>query len=96
MTTTTKGLSASQVARRYDISRQTAHYFMKKVCEAMKSSESHKMNDSVQVDEFTIGGKEEGKQSVRLVGDNGKEAFIEPKLIDIGEANQKYAPPFDN
>ncbi|WP_314206309.1 hypothetical protein [Capnocytophaga bilenii] len=26
----------------------------------------------------------------------GKEAFIEPKLIDIGEANQKYAPPFDN
>ena len=34
--------------------------------------------------------------AVRLVGDNGKEAFIEPKLIDIGEANQKYAPPFDN
>ena len=34
--------------------------------------------------------------TVRLVGDNGKEAFIEPKLIDIGEANQKYAPPFDN
>ena len=62
MTTTTKGLSASQVARRYEISRQTAHYFMQKVREAMKSSESHKMNDSVQVDEFTIGGKEEGKQ----------------------------------
>ena len=61
MTTTTKGLSASQVARRYDISRQTAHYFMQKVREAMKSSESHKMNDRVQVDEFTIGGKEEGK-----------------------------------
>ena len=32
---------------------------------------------------------------VRLVGDNGKEAFIEPKLIDIGEADQKYAPPFE-
>jgi len=30
------------------------------VREAMKSSESHKMNDRVQVDEFTIGGKEEG------------------------------------
>ena len=35
---------------------------MQKVREAMKSSESHKMNDRVQVDEFTIGGKEEGKQ----------------------------------
>ena len=34
--------------------------------------------------------------AVRLVGDNGKEASIEPKLIDIGEADQKYAPPFDN
>ena len=54
MTTTTKGLSASQVARRYEISRQTAHYFMHKVREAMKSSELQKMNDSVQVDEFTI------------------------------------------
>ena len=45
MSTTTKSLSASQVAHRYDISRQTAHYFMHKVREAMKSSESHKMND---------------------------------------------------
>ena len=34
--------------------------------------------------------------TICLIGDNGKEAFIEPKLIDIGEANQKYAPPFDN
>ena len=33
--------------------------------------------------------------TVRLVGDNGKEAFIEPKLIDIGEANQEYATPFE-
>ena len=47
MTTTTKGLSASQVARRYEISCQTPHYFMQKVREAMKSSELHKLNDSV-------------------------------------------------
>ena len=33
--------------------------------------------------------------TVRLMGDNGKEAFIEPKLIDIGEANQEYATPFE-
>ena len=32
------------------------HYFKSKVCEAMKSGELRKMNDSVQVDEFTIGG----------------------------------------
>ena len=39
-----------------------SRYFMQKVREAIKSSESQKMNDRVQVDEFTIGGKEEGKQ----------------------------------
>ena len=33
--------------------------------------------------------------TVRLVGDNGKEAFIEPKLIRIREANQEYATPFE-
>ena len=54
MTTTTKGLSASQVARRYEISRQTAHYFMQKVREAMKSSEQHKMNDRVQLAEYSF------------------------------------------
>ena len=71
MTTTTKGLSASQVARRYEISRQTAHYFMQKVREAMKSSESHKMNDSVQVDEFTIGGKR-GRKTAQVTTDQWK------------------------
>ena len=34
--------------------------------------------------------------TVHLVGDNGKEAFIEPKLIRIRKANQEYATPFDN
>ena len=35
--------------------------------------------------------------SICLVGDNGKEAFVEGvKNIEFGKANQKYAPPFDN
>lgn len=37
------------------------------VREAMKSSESHKMNDRVQVDEFTIGGKEEGNTPSKIL-----------------------------
>ncbi|EKY06857.1 hypothetical protein HMPREF9075_02232, partial [Capnocytophaga sp. oral taxon 332 str. F0381] len=35
------------LSQSYEISRQTSHYFMQKVREAMKSSESQKMNDSV-------------------------------------------------
>ena len=35
--------------------------------------------------------------SIRLVGDNGKEAFVEGiKNIEFGRADQEYAPPFDN
>ena len=80
MTTTTKGLSASQVARRYEISRQTAHYFMQKVREAMKSSESHKMNDRVQVDEFTIGGCQSSRRT-----------YIAPKFLPCSQpASCKY------
>ena len=33
--------------------------------------------------------------TVRLMGDKGKEAFIEPKLIRIRKANQEYATPFE-
>ena len=33
--------------------------------------------------------------TIRLVGDNGKEAFVEGiKNIEFGRADQKYAPPF--
>ena len=37
------------------------------VREAMKSSESQKMDDSVWVDEFSIGGKEEGNTSSKIL-----------------------------
>ena len=46
-------------------------YFMQKVRKAMKSSESHKLNDSVQVDEFTIGGKR-GRKTVQVTTDQWK------------------------
>ena len=47
------------------------HYFKSKVCEAMKSGELRKMNDSVQVDEFTIGGKR-GRKTVQVTTDQWK------------------------
>ena len=90
MTTTTKGLSASQVARRYEISRQTAHYFMQKVREAMKSSESQKMDGKVQVDEFTIGGKEEGKQG-RSYDAKKKKVLCAIQLSNRGKVKRFYA-----
>jgi transposase-like protein len=62
MTATTKGISASQAARRYGISRTTAWAFMQRVRTAMQSSMKHPIVGEVQVDEFVFGGKESLKQ----------------------------------
>ena len=61
MTTTTKSLSAKQMEVRYGITEKTARLFMMKVREAMKSSENHPIDGEVHVDEFVVGGQENGK-----------------------------------
>src|SRR5690606_3752195 len=62
MSTTTKSLSALQMSVRYGVQENTARLFMHKVREAMKSDEKDGMKGVVQIDEFTVGGKEDGKQ----------------------------------
>ncbi len=62
MTAFTKGLSDSQIAKRYGISRPTAWLLPKKLRLAMRSSESMAMQEDVQVDEFVVGGQEVAKQ----------------------------------
>ena len=57
MPAATKSVSSSQMARRLNISRQTAWFFMHKVRLSMKSSESHPIVGQVFVDEFVFGGK---------------------------------------
>ncbi|SOS55890.1 transposase (fragment) [Tenacibaculum finnmarkense] len=61
MSASTKGLSASYMAVRYDITEKTARLFMLKVREAMSSSENFPMDGDVHVDEFVLGGREENK-----------------------------------
>jgi hypothetical protein len=62
MSATTKGLSSSQVAKRYGISRTTAWAFMHRVRTSMQSSKKFPIVGDVQVDEFVFGGKESLKQ----------------------------------
>ena len=62
MTTTSKSLSSTQLAERYGISQTSMWFFMQKVRKAMESSKKYPLSDLVHVDEFTVGGKEEGKQ----------------------------------
>jgi len=61
MVNSSRGMSASQIAKRYSIARGTAHVFMHKVRVAMASTCSQAMEGKVVVDEYVVGGKEEGK-----------------------------------
>ena len=62
MSATTKSKSASQIVKRYSVSRLTAWLFMHKVRKAMESSGSMPIERTVFVDEFVYGGKEDLKQ----------------------------------
>lgn len=81
MSCSTKGMSASQISRRYKISRPTAHFFMHKVRSVMKSSKSQKVEGSVVVDEFVLGGKESNKQG-RSYDTKKKKAVLAVELTD--------------
>lgn len=90
MATTTKGLSALQVAKRYTIRPNTARIFMHKVREAMKSSCDHPMDGDVHVDEFVVGGQEAGHVG-RSYGGKKKKMVCVVQLTESGKVKRFYA-----
>lgn len=95
MSTTSKGLSASQISVRFGIGERTARMFMQKVREAMKSSGNHPMTGIVHVDEFVVGGQEEGKQG-RSYDTKKKKAVCAVELTEEGKVKRFYAFKIDN
>jgi len=75
MATTTKSLSASYIAERFGVTEKTASFFMHKVREAMKSSGTQPMDGNVHIDEFVVGGREEGKVG-RSYNSKKKKLFV--------------------
>ncbi len=90
MSTTTKSLSASYMAVRYGVSENTARLFMHKVREGMKSSGEHPMDGEVHVDEFVVGGREEGKPG-RSYDSKKKKVVCALQLTDEGKVRRFYA-----
>jgi transposase-like protein len=95
MSTTTKSLSASYVAERFGVTEKTARLFMHKVREAMKSSGNHPMDGNVHVDEFVIGGKEEGKVG-RSYNAKKKKIVCAVQLTDDGKVKRMYSMKIEN
>lgn len=95
MVNSTKSLSATQVSKRYEISRKTAWLFMHKIRKVMKSSEQYPMEGTVQVDEFTVGGAEKGKQG-RSYNTKKKKIVASVELTKKGNIKRVYALKIDD
>ena len=95
MATTTKSLSASYMGVRYGVTEKTARLFMHKVREAMKSSTNNPLEGRVEVDEFTVGGKEEGKVG-RSYHTKKKKCVTAVEYTDEGKIKRMYVMRIDN
>ncbi len=95
MATTTKSLSASYMAVRYGVTEKTARLFMMKVREAMGSSGNNPMDGDVHVDEFVLGGKDEGKTG-RSYDSKKKKAVTAVQLTKDGKVRRMYAMKIDD
>lgn len=56
-----KGISSTELSRKLSLGQKTCYYFKRKVMSAMQSSGKIKLQGRVDVDEFFVGGYEQGK-----------------------------------
>ncbi len=95
MTTSSKSVSSIQMGKRFDVRQGTAWYFMQKVRTAMASSKQYPLSEIVHVDEFTVGGKEEGKQG-RSYDSKKKKAVIAVELSKKHQVKRVYVKSIDD
>jgi hypothetical protein len=60
--TSKKGIASTELSRKLELGQKTCWYFKRKVMKAMKSSDNYPLTGKVDVDEFFVGGQEEGKK----------------------------------
>ncbi len=95
MTTSSKSLSSTQLAERYGVSQTSMWFFMQKVRKSMESSKRYPMSELVHVDEFTVGGKEDGKQG-RSYDSKKKKAIIAVELTEKHHVKRVYIKSIDD
>ncbi len=95
MSTSSKSVSSIQMGKRFDIRQGTAWYFMQKVRKAMKSSQNYPLSELIHVDEFTVGGKEQGKQG-RSYDSKKKKAVIAIELSEKPQVKRVYVRSIDD
>ncbi len=95
MVNSSKGMSSIQIALRYGIRQPTAWTFMHKVRKAMESSQNYPMTELVHVDEFVVGGMEEGKQG-RSYNTQKIKAVVAVELSKKSQVKRVYIKAIDD
>ena len=86
-------MSTLELSQEFELRQKTCWEFKWKIQQAMRSSKLHPINGIVHIDEFYIGGEEEGKQG-RSKGD--KKLVIVALEIVPGGVGRAYAQCIDN
>lgn len=95
MATTTKSLSANYIAVRYGPTEKTVRLCMMKDRVAMASSGNKPMEGNVHVDEFVLGGREEGKIGISY-DRKKKKALTAVQLTEEGKVKRMYTMKIDD
>lgn len=106
ISTKKKGMSSLELSNEFELRQMTCWAFKQKLQQAMKSSLKSPLTGIVHVDEFVIGGPEEGKKgrskglrklivlAVEIVGDGVGRAYAEviehSSAIELGGFLKKY------
>ena len=88
ISTKKKGMSSMELSNEFELRQKTCWEFKWKIQQAMQSSKLHLINGIVHVDEFYIGGEEEGKRG-RSKGD--KKLVVVALEIVEGGVGRAYA-----
>lgn len=93
ISTKKKGMSSLELSQEYELRQKTCWEFKWKVQQAMQSSKQHLINGLVHVDEFYIGGEEEGKRG-RSKGEK-KLVIVALEIVESG-VGRAYAQCIDD
>lgn len=93
ISTKKKGMSSMELSHEFELRQKTCWEFKWKIQQAMQSSKQHPINGIVHVDEFYVGGEEEGKRG-RSKGD--KKLVVVALEIVEGGVGRAYAQCIDN
>lgn len=97
-----KGISSTELSRKLSLRQKTCYYFKRKVMQAMQSSGSIKLKGRVDVDEFFVGGFEEGKvgrskgkkKQVVMGIEMRKRGIVRCQALQITDCGTKQLKPF--